>query len=1406
MVLKPLDKIRDLKIVPNTSLTRISSTSKSKTKGSAIILLSTNQNDVVTLLNKAYINPLVYKGYYKDRIYKSLNSRKRLVVSAAENYKLLDSVNSKVTTKNTLKAYNGLNLIYDISEKYNLELQSLTSKQVALLVDTLFNFLQVELDKVKAHSYTDITLVLPISTVEPYREFLKPKNAEPLALLLYAIKRNLQESLKILTDLPICLLVEDKLLKFTLNSEVLADLPQFRLKLESQLKSLYIQSSLVTNLPDQSTSSPNNDDVADKNDQVTSAVMSVNDYYGKTLQLTTNNEGTSLDKDLQSLLDKKLFEKIKADPTLARMSGEEIAKTLSTDPEVNKLLQQFKDIKLIGRSNKNETAMTARFRQKQEEVMSLDDIVADMKKAEDFSIDDIEDDNLNVINTEVSKTTKIKAFDDSYIEKTYQKDIIDQFTAFNNDPDVPLYVTKIERTKATSDKLNKIETYRVTLVDNRGKRNIITIDVPQIIDGKYIYINGGKKIITKQLVTKPVVKVKPDEVYITTSYNKINIQRFGKRLSDKMTGLNKILSKDFKEHTKSGLYFKIKRGNSIVANADYLTSIEYANMSSYLLSITTKQYVINFNQDQLRDYIKNSDKYNNIEYDPENFYPIGYVKNKKAILVENLDSHHIFELGENGKPIDIDDKLSNFVARLIEENTDLKMDDFTVKNNSSLAYTRVYLIGRWLPLIALLGFEKGLVNVLNMYNVKYEFSSKNKSIKLSQDTAKMKFKNGILYYDTTRLGVSLLLSGLRLCNTENYDFKDFNTKEPYLDLFEQLFDSRIIARAFHNTITFLLDPITKDVLAKLNQPTDIYELLLYANDLLEGLDYKRPNDYNTYRVRAAEQVPAMLYNILASYYGNYKRNYDLDSPETLSIPRDKLIKNLMELPTLESASDLNPVLTEELEGKVVFKGLLGQNDDNTYTAKLRAYSDSMRGIITTGTPDSSSVGAVRFLTYNPNIVNTRGFFDTNNPENISTSINNTAEMLTPFVSIHDDPMRQSMMDTQSKHVVPLVKATRPLYGTGVEKSIVNNLPDGFVIRAKKDGKIKSIDEENQLVVIEYTDSSTDIIDLSDVIQHNSGGGFFVNLHYTLLFKEGQRFKKGNVLAKVDDFFKGSNQGDISFSMGHLTKVALTSNEQTYEDSCVITSGLAGDMATKVTMMKEIVLDVNSNILKMAKKGSYIKTGEPLIVYENKFEDDSIADIIDNIDKDDPDNKALSTMMDNLSSIPIKSKYSGQIVDIKIYRNRDIEDFSKSIQKIIKQYESKNKKKEKLINSYVNPEDQHLYSNNIPELDTIKSEKIKGKTTNGILIEFYIEYNDELGIGDKLTAYCALKAVIADTIPEIEAPISEYRPDEHVQLLFSSLSIISRMTNSIYYDLYLNKGLLELKRQISEMIGIKPKLL
>jgi len=74
-------------------------------------------------------------------------------------------------------------------------------------------------------------------------------------------------------------------------------------------------------------------------------------------------------------------------------------------------------------------------------------------------------------------------------------------------------------------------------------------------------------------------------------------------------------------------------------------------------------------------------------------------------------------------------------------------------------------------------------------------------------------------------------------NTAEFDFADFDADIPYTRYFmDTLGDS--IGIHTRNTLrinfSVIIDPITRDILLDLKQPTNIIDVLLYANTLLVG--------------------------------------------------------------------------------------------------------------------------------------------------------------------------------------------------------------------------------------------------------------------------------------------------------------------------------------------------------------------------------------------------------------------------------------------------------------------------------------------------------------------------------------------------------------------------------------------
>jgi hypothetical protein len=354
------------------------------------------------------------------------------------------------------------------------------------------------------------------------------------------------------------------------------------------------------------------------------------------------------------------------------------------------------------------------------------------------------------------------------------------------------------------------------------------------------------------------------------------------------------------------------------------------------------------------------------------------------------------------------------------------------------------------------------------------------------------------------------------------------------------------------------------------------------------------------------------------------------------------------------------------------------------------------------------------------------------------------------------------------------------------------ISDEFVFKAKESGIIEKIDEKNKVAILKYKSGKQDLIDLDIVETNNSNGGFFCSQKFELLYGVGEKFAKGAILAKNPNFFIGDGKkDDITYSLGRVSKVAITSGDFTLEDSSMITEQLSEDMATKVTMRKTKILDKNATVSYIAKEGQEIKTGEPLLIFENAFKDDSINDILSKIGNEFAENIA------EMSKNELKCKYTGKVVKINIYYTNEIDEYSTSLQNVIKSYISEKKTRKTIIEKIKGSGYDSL---NAPIIEKQTENKIKGEDViDGIMFEFFIEYYDELGIGDKIIYGTALKTIVSKVLEKDETPYSEYRPEESVEAVLSPLSINSRMTLDVFITGYISKGLIELKRQIKEML-------
>lgn len=430
------------------------------------------------------------------------------------------------------------------------------------------------------------------------------------------------------------------------------------------------------------------------------------------------------------------------------------------------------------------------------------------------------------------------------------------------------------------------------------------------------------------------------------------------------------------------------------------------------------------------------------------------------------------------------------------------------------------------------------------------------------------------------------------------------------------------------------------------------------------------------------------------------------------------------------------------------------------------------------------------MTYDPKICNIYGFIDANKKGNGNTTMYDISELLNVSTTTHADAPRISMQSVQQKHIISIKDPDPLLIGSGIEKVVPYLVSDEFAFKAKEDGIVESIDYKNKLMILRYKSGKKDFVDLGVNEIYNSNGGFYISQRFKALVGSKDKFKKSDILALNEGYFNKNNKNEVSYTMGKLAKVAITSGDFTLEDSSLITESLSEAMATKITMKKTLLLDKNATLSFVAKENSIINTNDPLAIYENSFNDDSISDVLNKIGSEFANNIA------ELSKNTLKSKYTGKVAKVNMYYTLDIEEYSPSIQKILKEYIANGKARKKVMEEI---KGNGFDTINAPVIDKQVDKKIRGEEIgDGLLIEFFIEYDDKLSIGDKIIFGTALKTIVSTELEKGEEPYSDFRPEENIDAILSPLSINSRMTLDIFIDGGVNKCLVELKRKCKEI--------
>ena len=973
---------------------------------------------------------------------------------------------------------------------------------------------------------------------------------------------------------------------------------------------------------------------------------------------------------------------------------------------------------------------------------------------------------------------EIKSLD---FNKSYDidEDIVAVFKSFRF-KSRPLSIVSMEKID-TSTFEDYIFTIKVTFEDINGTRSNIAIDVPKFINNRLMKLRGNTKTINGTIRLLPIIKTDENTAQIVTSYRKIFISRINPSNGSKSTkGVSKLTKALSKINTVEGCKVIVFEGDNSFICAKYDLPIEYRDLAGLYSRITMNDgsYVL-FDYDKAQQ-LPIDNKYNS------NLHIIfGYdAKTKKAVYCEK-------------------NNLSYSIGNFISDRDKVFGELYALsKPSDKLSYSEASIMSTRIPVIVVMAFSEGLQKAMDKAKIKYKFSESRP--KITDTESYIRFKDGYLIYNDEKPEDSLLMTGLSKCDLSKYSIKDINNKSTWLDMLD-LFGGRIKADGLDNFYDCEFDPMSIDICKKYKLPYDYIEALAYASSLLASTSYNKHSDISGNRIITNEIVADYLYQELCKSYGEYaNKSKRTGKGVKFTIKQSALIDALMADPGFSDFSVNNAILEAEAMNTMSFKGLSGMNSDRAYTLDKRIYNDSMLGVLSMSTGFANTVGISRQTTINSNINDTRGILETNNKDNLNT-LNTLSiyEALAPYSTTHDDPIRTAMGFTQTRSHQMRVKSSDPnLITYGMDEALPYFTSNIFSY--KFDGvKGKVIDVTDDFIIYEKIDKdnkkSRHLINIKDTVEKNSDGGFYVTVKLKPTVKKGETLKPNQIMAYDPTSYSKSLASDkksdnISYNIGTLSKVAIMCTDEAYEDSSIINERLVDALTSFYCVEKNFSVKANANIFDMVKVGDQVEEGQPLVVFQNAFDDQDANILLKNLADDEID------LLNDFGRIQVRSKLTGVIQDIKIYRTCDIDELSPSLKKIVTNYESNIKLRKK-----------YLANNGVDEFEinstlepTQKSEQV-GKLKNldsGVMFCFYIRCADKMGVGDKLTYNTAIKGVVKYLIPTGKEPYSEYRKDEEVDALLTSASVNARMTPSVITCGALNKLIVELTRQCKDILGIK----
>lgn len=491
----------------------------------------------------------------------------------------------------------------------------------------------------------------------------------------------------------------------------------------------------------------------------------------------------------------------------------------------------------------------------------------------------------------------------------------------------------------------------------------------------------------------PIRKVSPDRVALTSYYSKTFVSRSTKRVNNYALwiqnhitemGLNSSTIAVTELHPAKVFdnHFKCPRLYSALAMAFTNFTLNFPNKKdprftdSYQLSFDHTQRKENFGEDVLKTF------------EVEGSVVIGK-NNANSFMV--MDKNNFLYSTKEGNLTELG---------TLEEL--LGIDTEKVKVPTDFAELKV--MSKLVPVGIVLAYEIGLTNLLNQLKIKprEDFSTGRKArIDIATEFA-IEFEDVTLIFDKSDQFALMLFGGFvdYQKSISQYSIHEFDKQGVYFNILESNGISVRYLREINLLFQMFVDPITKDLLVEMKEPTTFHGLLLRSCELLLSDDHPDEFDPAFMRIKGYERMAGAVYGeIVASVRAHNALSGK--ARQQIDFNPNSVWKTISQDRAVALVSDINPIQALKETEAVTYNGTGGRSAISM-TRNARVYHRNDMGTISESTVDSSDVALNIYTSADPIFTSLRGMSNRyDSSKTGAASLLSTSALMSPCADMDD---------------------------------------------------------------------------------------------------------------------------------------------------------------------------------------------------------------------------------------------------------------------------------------------------------------------------------------------------------------------------------------------------------------------